>query len=40
VFLAGVLGLMRVNREFGSTRGGDLADLADLLLAWVRRRKA
>jgi lipopolysaccharide export system permease protein len=40
VFLAGILGLVRVNREFGSTRGGDLADLADLLLGWLRRRRA
>ncbi|HTL06554.1 MAG TPA: LptF/LptG family permease [Gemmatimonadales bacterium] len=40
VFLAGVLGLIRVNREFGSTRGGDLADLGDLLLGWLRRRRA
>jgi lipopolysaccharide export system permease protein len=40
VFIAGVLGLIRVNREFGSTRGGDLADLADLLLGWIRRRRA
>jgi lipopolysaccharide export system permease protein len=40
VFVAGILGLIRVNREFGSTRGGDLADLADLLLGWIRRRRA
>jgi len=40
VFVAGVLGLARVNREFGSTRGGDLSDLADLLLGRLRRRKA
>jgi lipopolysaccharide export system permease protein len=41
VLILGVLGLLRVNREFGSTRGGDLADLADFLFAWVpRRRKA
>jgi lipopolysaccharide export system permease protein len=39
VFVAGVLGLIRVNREFGSTRGGDLADLKDLLLGWLRRRR-
>ena len=39
VFVAGVLGLLRVNREFGSTRGGDLADLKDLLLGWLRRRR-
>src|SRR5438552_1178711 len=29
VLVAGVGGLIRVNREFGSTRGGDLADLGD-----------
>ncbi len=37
VFVAGVLGLVRVNREFGSTRGGDLGDLAELLTGWLRR---
>lgn len=41
VFVAGVLGLIRVNREFGSTRGGDLADLSDWLFGWLpHRRKA
>jgi lipopolysaccharide export system permease protein len=40
VFVVGVLGLFRVNREFGSTRGGDLADLADLLFGWLRRPRA
>ncbi len=40
VLVAGVLGLIRVNREFGSTRGGDLADLGDLLLGWIRRKPA
>ena len=39
VFLAGTLGLVRVNREFGSTRGGDLADLTDWLLGWLPRRR-
>ena len=39
VLVAGLLGLIRVNREFGSTRGGDLADLGDLLFGWLRRRK-
>jgi lipopolysaccharide export system permease protein len=34
--LAGVAGLLRINRELGSTRGGDLAELTDL----VRRRVA
>lgn len=32
VLTAGVIGLWRVNREFGSTRGGDLSDLVDSLL--------
>ncbi|MGQ0704290.1 MAG: LptF/LptG family permease [Gemmatimonadales bacterium] len=43
VFVAGVLGLIRVNREFGSTRGGDLADLGDWLFGWIprlRRKRA
>ena len=40
VLVAGVLGLIRVNREFGSTRGGDLADLGELLLGWIRRKRA
>ncbi|HEX7025341.1 MAG TPA: LptF/LptG family permease [Gemmatimonadales bacterium] len=40
VLVAGVLGLIRVNREFGSTRGGDLGDLAELLTGWIRRRRA
>lgn len=39
VLVAGILGLIRVNREFGSTRGGDLGDLADLLLGRLRRRR-
>jgi lipopolysaccharide export system permease protein len=34
--LLGVVGLLRINRELGSTRGGDLAELTDL----VRRRVA
>jgi lipopolysaccharide export system permease protein len=40
VLVAGILGLVRVNREFGSTRGGDLEDLAELLTGWLRRRRA
>jgi lipopolysaccharide export system permease protein len=40
VMAAGILGLVRVNREFGSTRGGDLRDLGELLLGWLRRRRA
>jgi len=39
VLVAGVLGLIRVNREFGSTRGGDLADLGELFLGWIRRKR-
>ena len=41
VLIAGVLGLLRVNKEFGSTRGGDVSDLVELLTGWLRiRRKA
>lgn len=41
VLIAGVLGLLRVNKEFGSTRGGDVRDLFELLTGWFRiRRKA
>jgi hypothetical protein len=40
VFVVGVLGLFRVNKEFGSTRGGDMADFTDWLFGWLRRRKA
>jgi lipopolysaccharide export system permease protein len=40
VLLAGLLGLVRVNKEFGSTRGGDLGDLMELLTGWIRRRRA
>ena len=36
---AGIIGLIRVNREFGSTRGGDLSDLLDSLFGWMRRRR-
>jgi lipopolysaccharide export system permease protein len=39
VLVVGVFGLLRVNREFGSTRGGDLADLADWLFGWIRFRR-
>jgi lipopolysaccharide export system permease protein len=41
VVLVGIIGLFRVSREFGSTRGGDLADLVDILIRPFRfRRKA
>jgi hypothetical protein len=39
VVTAGIIGLARVNKEFGSTRGGDFADLLDILLRPFRRRK-
>ncbi len=39
--ILGLFGLLRVNRELGSTRGGDLAELTDLVrrrvAAWRRR---
>jgi lipopolysaccharide export system permease protein len=37
VLVAGLLGLLRVSREFGSTRGGDLGDLREFLFGWMRR---
>jgi len=41
VLVAGIFGLIRVNREFGSTRGGDIADLVESLKSLFRfRRKA
>jgi lipopolysaccharide export system permease protein len=39
VLVLGLLGLVRVNKEFGSTRGGDLSDLGELLFGWARRRR-
>jgi len=39
VLIAGIFGLFRVNKEFGSTRGGDLGDLVELLTGWFRRRR-
>lgn len=37
--VVGLIGLRVVSQESGSTRGGDLADLKDLLFGWLRRRK-
>lgn len=39
VVAAGIVGLMRVNREFGSTRGGDFADLLEVLTQPFRRAR-
>jgi hypothetical protein len=39
MLVAGIAGLIRVNREFGSTRGGDLADLFDSVRGWFRLRR-
>lgn len=39
VFLVGVLGLLRVNKEFGSSRGGDLGELFEALLRPFRLRR-
>jgi len=36
----GIIGLYRVNRESGSTRGGDVADLVGMLFGHFRRRGA
>jgi lipopolysaccharide export system permease protein len=35
----GILGLWAASRSTGTTRGGDLADLRDLLFGWLRRRR-
>jgi lipopolysaccharide export system permease protein len=39
--IVGVIGLLRVNRELGSTRGGDLAELVEMVrrqaMRWRRR---
>jgi len=41
VFAAGIVGLIRVNQEFGSTRGGDITDLVESVKDIFRfRRKA
>jgi lipopolysaccharide export system permease protein len=35
----GILGLWAASRNTGSTRGGDMADLRDMLFGWLVRRK-
>lgn len=40
IFVAGAIGLVRVSRWGGSTRGGDLADFVDTVFGWLRRRRA
>lgn len=35
----GLIGLRAASRTTGTTRGGDLADLRDLLFGWMRRRR-
>ena len=39
VLIAGIIGLLRVNKEFGSTHGGDVGDLIELLTGWFRNRR-
>jgi hypothetical protein len=36
----GILGLFRVSRESGSTRGGDFSELFEALFGWLRRRRS
>jgi hypothetical protein len=36
----GLLGLRSASRSAGTTRGGDLADLRDVLFGWLRRERA
>lgn len=38
--ILGIVGILRVSRESGSTRGGDLAELWDALTSRFRRQKA
>jgi hypothetical protein len=38
--VVGILGLFRVSRESGSTRGGDFSELVDALVGRLRRRRA
>jgi lipopolysaccharide export system permease protein len=38
--ILGLIGLWVASKTTGSTRGGDLSDLGDLLFGWLRRRKA
>jgi lipopolysaccharide export system permease protein len=40
VLLSGIAGLLKVNREFGSTRGGDLSDLFDIVRRPFRTRRS
>jgi hypothetical protein len=35
--IVGVLGLVRVSRESGSTRGGDFQEIIDGIRHWLRR---
>jgi lipopolysaccharide export system permease protein len=39
VFVAGIFGLFKVRREFGSTRGGDLAELIESVKGFFRLRR-
>ena len=36
----GLLGLRAASRATGTARGGDLADMAEVLFGWLRRRRA
>jgi hypothetical protein len=38
--IVGVLGLVRVSRESGSTRGGDFQEVIDAIRHFVTRRRA
>lgn len=37
--VAGLAGIRIISRESGSTRGGDLADMAEMLFGWLKRRR-
>jgi lipopolysaccharide export system permease protein len=40
IAVIGVLGIRAASRAMGTSRGGDLADLGDVLVGWIKRRRA
>ena len=40
IAVIGLVGIRAASRAMGTSRGGDLADLGDVLVGWLRRRRA
>jgi len=40
IAVIGLLGIRAASRSMGTSRGGDLADLVDVLVGWLKRRRA